>query len=61
MPLDISDAPSLVPAVLPVLRTFVRALRRSSEGGRKLTKSELRDIGQKLVDIGTALLKEAAD
>lgn len=61
MPLDLSDVPPLVLEGLRVLDTVRRGLRKKSEGGKKLTTEEKREIGEALVKLGERFLLEAAD
>lgn len=61
MPLTLLDLPALVKPSAALIRELARALRKTSDGGKKITRDEARAIGEKLVALGQAFLKAAAD
>ena len=61
MPLTLDDAVPLAKAAVPVLRSIARSLSRKSEGGRKITREEAREIGEKLAKLASAFAAEALD
>lgn len=60
MSLDAGDLPSLLRTALPVVREVLHALRLHSEGGRAITRDEARRIGERLAELGAALMRAAA-
>ena len=61
MPFDLSDAPPIVLSTLRALDEVRRSLRKKSDGGRRITPAEQREIGARLRALGETLLREAAD
>lgn len=61
MPLDLLDLPKLVGPSASVVRSLGASLRKRSDGGKKITKAEAKEIGQTLVKLGEAFLAAAVD
>lgn len=54
--IDLSDLTSLAPDAIDLIRMLVKALGEDSDGGRKLTRAELRGLGARLLPLVGKLL-----
>ena len=55
------EAAELAPKALELADTLIKAFGPESDGGRKLTKDERKDIGKKAKTFGLKLLVDAID
>jgi hypothetical protein len=61
VPLTTAELSDLAPKAITLSRELAFAFGRSSQGGKKLTKAERRQLANRLLGLATALIRDLVD